>query len=112
MKKIEKEMRKERERERERFCKAEEWERLHKTEAEERRAEMELEKLRIELKAKRIGAETRLERQEDRGPMVAGARAPELPSFVDGKDNLDSYLLHFRGMRLLQGGKRRLGQPS
>ena len=39
--------------------------------------------------------ETRLERQEDRRHIAASARAPELPSFVDGKDNLDSYLLRF-----------------
>ena len=56
---------------------------------------MESEKLRIELEAKRSEAETRLERQEDRRPMAAGARPPELPSFVDGKDNLDSNLLRF-----------------
>ena len=56
---------------------------------------MELEKLRIELEAKRYEAERRLKRQEDRRPMATGARAPELASFVDAKDNLNSYLLHF-----------------
>ena len=39
--------------------------------------------------------ETRLERQEDRRHIAAGARALELLLFVDGKDNLDSYLLRF-----------------
>ena len=81
--------------ERERLIVAEEREKIRRTVAEEGRAEIELEKLRIELEAKRIEAEIRLEIQEDRRPMAAGARAPELPSFVDGKDNLDSYLLRF-----------------
>ena len=94
------------ERERERLREAEERERVRRTEAEERRAEMELEKLRIELEAKRIEAETRLERREDRRPMVAGARAPELPSFVDGKDNLDSYLLRFERYATVAGWEK------
>ena len=52
---------------------------------------MELEKFR----GGSLRVETRLERQEDRRHIAAGARAPELPSFVDGEDNLDSYLLRF-----------------
>ena len=92
--------------ERERLREAEERERVRRTEAEERRAEMELEKLRIELEAKRIEAETRLERREDRRPMAAGARAPELPSFVDGKDNLDSYLLRFERYATVAGWEK------
>ena len=28
-------------------------------------------------------------------PIIDGARAPKLPNFVDGKDELDSYLQHF-----------------
>ena len=127
LKETEKEMREERERlreaeererlreakERERLCEAEERERVRRTEAEERRAEMELEKLRIELEVKRIEAETRLERREDRRPMAAGARAPELPSFVDGKDNLDSYLLRFERYATVAGWEKGdLGDPS
>ena len=120
LKETEKEMRKERERlreaeererlrkaeERERLCEAEERERVCRTEAEERRAEMELEKFRIELEAKRIEVETRLERREDRRPMAADARAPELPSFVDGKDNLDSYLLRFERYATVSGWEK------
>ena len=67
---------------------------------------MELEKLRIELEAKRIEAERRLERQEGRRPMAAGARAKELPSFVDGKDNLDSYLLRFEWYAIVAGWEK------
>ena len=104
MKETKREMRKVEERER--LCEAEERERICKTEAEERRAEMELEKLRIELEAKRIEVETRLERQEDRRPMAAGARAPELPSFLDGKDNLDSYLLRFERYATVAGWEK------
>ena len=92
--------------ERERLREAEERERVRRTEAEERRAEMELEKLRIELEAKRIEAETRLERREDKRLMAAGARAPELPSFVDGKDNLDSYLLRFERYATVAGWEK------
>ena len=120
LKETEKEMREERERlreaeekkilreaeERERLSEAEERERVRRTEPEERRAEMELKKLRIVLEAKQIEAETRLERLEDRRPMAAGARAPELPSFVDGKDNLDSYLLRFERYATVVGWEK------
>ena len=37
---------------------------------------------------------------------MAGARTPELPSFVDGKDNLDSYLLHFERYATVAGWEK------
>ena len=97
-KEIEKEMREAEKRERLRKAEAEERERICRTKAEKRKVEMEIEKLKIEVEAKRIEAETRLERQEDRRHMAAGARAPKLPSFAYGKNNLNSYLSRFESI--------------
>ena len=61
---------------------------------------MELEKLRLEIEAKKLDAET--DRGQASGLRSSSLRAaatttrpPELPSFKDGKDDLDSYLLRF-----------------
>ena len=39
-------------------------------------------------------------------------RTPPLPSFVDGKDNLDKYLLRFERYASVANGIEVLGQPS
>ena len=62
--------------------------------AEERKAELEVEKLRLELEARRLFQSQNGE-QLNQGSVENVVRAPPLPSFVDGKDNLDEYLLRF-----------------
>ena len=80
-------------------------------EAEEKRlqreAELELEKMRYDLELKRLEAE-----DNTRNAAVTNARlgsrprSPELPPFVDGKDNLDSYLLRFERYATVAQWKR------
>ena len=62
--------------------------------AEERKAELEVEKLRLELEARRLSQAQNRE-QLNQGSVESVVRTPPLPSFVDGKDNLDEYLLRF-----------------
>ena len=62
--------------------------------AEERKAELEVEKLRLELEARRLSHSQNGE-QVNEGSVENVVRTPPLPSFVDGKDNLDEYLLRF-----------------
>ena len=62
--------------------------------AEERKAELEVEKLRLELEARRLSQSQNGE-QVNEGSVGNVVRTPPLPSFVDGKDNLDEYLLRF-----------------
>ena len=66
-------------------------------EAEERKAAMELEWLKLELEAKRLETTARPARiAEEVVRRSAGiAQSPELPAFVDGRDDLDNYLLRF-----------------
>jgi len=64
-------------------------------EAEEKKAirEFELERMCLKLKAKRLDAENR---GATHGRIMPGrVKSPDLPSFIDGKDDLDSYLLWF-----------------
>ena len=78
--------------------KAEEAQRKRDMEAEEaqRVREFELEKLRLQNKAKGLAVERQVEeRHIDRRPVGDRVKLPELPSFTDGKDDLDSYLLRF-----------------
>ena len=49
--------------------------------------------MRLELEAKRL--EHAGNNNDGRRVMTASAKSPELPAFVDGKDDLDSYLLRF-----------------
>ena len=65
-------------------------------EFEERKMQMELERLRLEREAYCSAVELG-EANQARGVRVAfgGIRSPDLPHFVDGKDDLDSYLLRF-----------------
>ena len=60
--------------------------------AEERKAELEVEKLRLELEARRLSQSQNGE-QLNQGSVENIVRTPPLPSFVDGKDNLDEHLL-------------------
>ena len=62
--------------------------------AEERKAELKVEKLRLELKARSL-CQSQSGKQLNQGSAENVARTPPLPSFVDGKDNLDKYLLRF-----------------
>ena len=62
--------------------------------AEERKAELEVEKLRLELEARRLSQSQNGE-QLNQGSVENIVRTPPLPPFVDGKDNLDEYLLRF-----------------
>ena len=83
---------------RKRDMEAEEAQRKRDMEAEEaqRVREFELEKLRLENEAKRLAVERQVEeRHIDRRPVGGRVKLPELPSFTDGKDDLDSYLLRF-----------------
>ena len=62
--------------------------------AEERKAELEVEKLRLELEASRLSQSQNGE-QFNQGLIENVVRTPPIPSFVDGKDNLNEYLLRF-----------------
>ena len=62
--------------------------------AGERKAEFEIEKSRLELEARRLSQSPNSE-QVNQGLLENIMRTPPLPSFVDGKDNLDEYLLGF-----------------
>ena len=62
--------------------------------AEERKADLEVEKLRLELEARRLSQSQDGEQLNQRS-VENIVRTPPLPSFVDGKDNLDEYLLRF-----------------
>ena len=58
-------------------------------EVEEAQRRYELEMRRLELEQTRQGPDAKAPSNEDR------AKAPKLPSFVDGKDDLDAYLQRF-----------------
>ena len=62
--------------------------------AEERKAELEVEKLRLELEVRRL-CQPQNGEQLNQGSVENIVRTPPLPSFVDGKGNLDEYLLRF-----------------
>ena len=63
--------------------------------AEERKAELEVEKLRLELEARRL-SQSYMGEQSNQGLVENAVRTPPLPYFVDGKNNLDEYLLRWR----------------
>ena len=56
---------------------------------------MKLERLKLELEAKRLETATRPAgiAEEVIRQSARIARSPELPAFVDGRDDLDNYLL-------------------
>ena len=61
-------------------------------EFEERKMQMELERMRLEREADRSGGEAN---QAGGVRAFGGVKSLDLPHFVDGKDDLDSYLLRF-----------------
>ena len=65
--------------------------------AGERKAELEVEKLRFELEERRLSQSQNGE-QLNQGSVGNVVRMPPLPSFADGKDNLDEHLLRFDAM--------------
>ena len=67
-----------------------------KMEFKERKMQMELERLRLEREADRSAGEGGEPNQAGGARVVfGGTRSSDLPHFVDGKDDLDSYLLRF-----------------
>ena len=87
---------------------AEERKLLAEREAEERKAAMELEQLKLELEAKRletaarpVGIAEEVVRQSARM-----AQSPELPTFVDGRDDLDNYILRFERYATVAGWEK------
>ena len=77
-------------------------------EAEERKAAMDLEQLKLELKPKRLKTAARpaviAEEVVRRSARIA--RSPELPAFVDGRDDLDNYLLRFERYATVAGWEK------
>ena len=77
-------------------------------EAEGRKAAMELERLKLELEAKRLEIAARptgiAEEVVRRSARIA--RSPELPAFVDGRDDLDNYVLRFEGYATVAGWEK------
>ena len=68
---------------------------LRRIEAEEKKAVMELERARLEFESKDGERENRSNAAEEIRRSVRIARSPELSAFVDGRDDLDNYLLRF-----------------
>ena len=68
-----------------------------RAEAEERKAAMELEWLKLKLEAKRLetAARTAGIAEEVVWRSARIARSPELPAFVDSRDDLDNYIVRF-----------------
>ena len=65
-------------------------------EFEERKMQMELERLRLEPETDRSAGEGKDANQTgDARVVFRGTRSPDLPHFIDGKDDLASYLLRF-----------------
>ena len=79
-----------------------------RAEAEERKAAMELERLKLELEAKRL--ETAAQPAGIAKEVVQRSarivRSPELPAFVDGRDDLDNYLLRFEKYAAVAGWEK------
>ena len=75
--------------------------------------QMELERLRVEREANCAAGEGG-EANQARSVRVTfeGIRSPDLPHFVDGKDDLDSYLLRLKNMLRLQIDPKLIGQLS
>ena len=93
---------------------AEERKLLAKREAEERKAAMELRWLKLELEAKRLETAARPTRiaEEVIRRSARIARSPELPAFVDGRNDLDNYLLQFERYATVAGWEKGRGLPS
>ena len=87
---------------------AEERKLLAERKAEERKAATELERLKVELEVKRVETAARpagiAEEVVRRSARIA--RSPELPAFVDGRDDLDNYLLRFERYATVAGWEK------
>ena len=79
-----------------------------RAEAEERKAAMELERLELELEAKRLETASRPAgiAKEVIRRSARIARLSELPAFVDGRDDLDNYLLRFERYATVAGWEK------
>ena len=86
-------------------------ERKWATQDEERKAELQVEKLWLELEARRLSQFQNGE-QFNQGSVENVVRTPPLPSFVNGKDNLDEYLLDLKSTLVWLSGIEVLGRPS
>ena len=79
-----------------------------RAEAEEKKVAMELERLKLELEPKRLETAARpaaiAEEVVQRSARIA--RSPELPAFVDGRDDLDNYLLRFERYATVAGWEK------
>ena len=69
--------------------------------------------MKLELEAKRLEAAVRSDDSDNEirpsTRIVAGrVRSPDLPSFVDGKDNLDSYLQRFERYAIIANWNRNI----
>ena len=77
----------------------------------ERKHKLEMEKLRLE--SERLNEQRSASSEDQQAALsqtsqnaVARTKAPVLPGFVDGKDNLDSYLLRFETYATVAGWER------
>ena len=76
-----------------------------------RKHKLEMEKLRLE--SKRLNEQRSASSEDQQAALsqasqivVARTKAPVLPGFVDGKDNLDGYLLRFERYTTVAGWER------
>ena len=69
---------------------------------------MELERLKLELEAKRLETAARPAgiAEEVVRQIARIARSPELPAFVDGRDDLDNYLLRLERFATVAGWEK------
>ena len=81
---------------------------LAEREAKERKAAIKLERLKLELEAKRLETAARpmgiAKEVVRRSARIA--RSPKLPAFVDGRDDLDNYLLRFESYATVAGWEK------
>ena len=89
-------------------CEAEERKLLAECEAEERKAALELERLKLELETKRLETAARpagiVEEVVRQSARIACLL--EFPALVDGRDDLDSYLLRFERYATVVGWEK------
>ena len=85
---------------------------LRRIKAEEKKAAMELYRAKPGYESKKGERENRSDAAEEIQRSVRIARSPELPAFLDGRDDLDNYLLLLRDMLQLFVGRRIRGLHS
>ena len=81
---------------------------LAEREAKERKAAMELERLKLELEAKRLETAARPPGITKEVVLQSARieRSPELPAFVEDRDDLDNYLLRFERYATVEGWEK------